>query len=389
MVKFVPKPLPSHLVLDKYDQERWDACRQVAYLRQAAAQFPNRNVLVRAAQRREIQSMFAFRGVPVPERSIETIDLPARSLRGQLPPQVARYVQVMARAVDEVRTAPVGYVLKRVVQALAAPPQWSGRRRGLPEEPVTSDLFPWRTTPHRFGESAGHRGAAPVPPGPKLRDEAERLFEWMDTPNELTPLNALSLGAFKLCRLAPFENTLDVVPIYITLGLIRSDNLEAQILPMAVHLDQNRVRFEQVQLEAEETGDFNNLVKFFADGLVEQAGNQLRLIQDLAKLPEEYDKTYREAADVQDRRDGFPHMLTILPRFQVVTSKLIADECGFSAKSAREYLLKAEELHFVEHVDTYRQTKIYEVTKVQRAIDLYGGKARHRGRLDVAPGSKA
>lgn len=384
------KPLPSSLVLDQFSQERWGACRSVARLYQAAAELQDRNVLVRATQRHEIQSMLAFRGVTVPERSIATIDLPNKSLREQLPDKVARYVRVMDEAVAEVRTAPVGYVLRRVVRGLAGlsedprgGPGSFGTGGGLLEGTVTSDELPWRTAARVFGESAEDSYEAAVPPDDDLRDETDQMFEWMDTATGFTTLEKLSLGAYELRRLDPFVNTIDLLPIYVTLELIKGDDLQDQILPVSVHLDQNQARFDQVHRETVQTENFNGLVKFFADGLVEQAEHQLHVVRELAQLPGHYSKTYRDKFESKRRRDGFTHMLNVLPRFQIVTSELIADECGFTAKSAREYLRRAEDLEFVEHVDTRRQAKIYEVKGVRYAIDLYAGRARHRGRVDV------
>lgn len=389
------KPLPSSLVLDQFSQKRWDACRSVARLYQAAAELQDRKVLVRATQRHEIQSMLAFRGVTVPERSIATIDLPNKSLREQLPDPVARYVRVMDEAVREVRTAPVGYVLKRVVRGLAGlsedaheGPGGSGTTGGLPEGMVTSDELPWRTTARAFGESAEDSYEAVVPPSDELRDETDQMFGWMDTATGFTTLERLSLGAYELRRLDPFVNTIDLLPIYVTLELIKGDDLQDQILPVSVHLDQNQDRFDRVHTETVQSEDFNGMVKFFADGLVEQAERQLRVVRELAQLPEHYSKTYRSKSESKKRRDGFSHMLNVLPRFQIVTSELIAAECDFTAKSAREYLRKAEELEFVEHVDTRRQAKVYEVKGVRHAIDLYAGRARHRGRVDVHAASR-
>lgn len=385
----MPKPLPSNLALDQFNQERWDAGHMLGRLYEAAASLPDRTVLVRSTQRHEIQSMLAFRGVTVADRTIATIDLPNKSLRRQLPYNVARYVQVMDEATQEVRTAPVGYVLKRVVLGLAGLSEEAAgsgglsTSGGLPQGPVSNDQLPWRTTPHWFGESAQDAYLVAAPPGADLRAGTEQLFEWMDAATGMTAVDKLSRGAYQLFTLNPFTNTTDLLHAYITLELVKSRALQGQIVSISELLDRNQARLHEVHREVVRTGDVHGMVGFFADGLAEQCGHQLRVVRELARLPQRYIERYWQKSEAGKRRDGFARMLAVLPRFQIVTSELIAHETRLTPKRVRELLRKAEKLEFVEHVETRRQAKIYEVKGVRHAIDLYAGRARHRGRLDL------
>ena len=369
---FVSKPLPSSLVLDQLTQQRrsW-ADYTLGRLCEAAAGLPDRNVLVRPTQRHEIQSMLAFRGVTVTNREIASIDLPDEGMR-RLPYNVKRYVEVMGDATQEVLTAPVGKVLKRVARDLA----------DLSEGSSTDDGLPWRTTQRWFGDSAETAYLPAAPLGPDLRAEAEQLFEWMDSPMEMTFVDKVALGAYQLFTLDPFTHTADLLHVYVTLELIKRCVLQDQIVPVSVHIDRNRDLFHQLHRDVARTENFNSWVRFFADGLVEQCGNQLRVVRELAQLPERYINRYMETVDADRRRDGFARLVAVLPSFQIVTSQLIADRCEFSPKRARELLLKAEKLEFVERVETRSKTKIYEVKDVRRAIDLYAGMIPERD-LDV------
>ncbi|TDV34228.1 hypothetical protein [Actinophytocola oryzae] len=359
----MPKPLPSNLNLDQLTHQRrsW-ADHTLGRLYDAATRLPDRNVLVRPTQRHEIQSMLAFRDVTVTNRELASIDLPGAGSR-QLPYNVRRYVTVMGEAAIEVRTAPVADVLRRVARDLT----------DLSGGPVAEDGLPWRTEPRWFGPSAEDAYLSATPPGEDLRAEAEQLFDWMDGPLEMPFVDKVALGTFKLFSLDPFTNTVDLLHVYVTLELIKSGVLQAQILPISVHIDRNRDLFHHMHRHVVQTLDFNSLVQFFANGFIEQCGNQLRVVRELAQLPERYIDKYVETVNVDKRRDGFARFVATLASFQVVTSQLIADRCRFTAKRARELLLKAEELEFVERVETRRKTKVYEVRDVRRVIDLYAG----------------
>jgi Fic family protein len=363
----MPENKPPNLDLDQRTQQRRSAADYtLGRLREAAAGLPDRKVLVQSTQRHEIQSMLAFRGVTVTNREIASIDLPDAGVAPHY--NVTRYVQVIGDATREVRDdAPVGEVLKRVATGLAG---------------GTAEELPWRTTSRRFGDSHGdaHGEAYLVatPPGAGLRAETEQLFEWIDGRTEIPLVDKAALGAYRLFTLDPFTNTADLLHVYITLELIKSRVLQDQIVPTSVHIDRHRARFHQLHQHVVGTGDLNGWVRFFADGFVEQCGNQLRVVRELAQLPERYINRYMETVEPAKRRDGFARLVSILPSFQIVTSQLIADRCGLSPKRARELLLRAEDLEFVELVETRRRTKIYEVRDVRRAIDLYAGIAREK-----------
>ncbi|MFL6121218.1 Fic family protein [Actinophytocola sp.] len=365
----MPKPLPSSLEPDPLTQQRrsW-ADHTLGRLYEATAGLPDRNVLVRPTQRHEIQSMLAFRGIPVTNRELASIDLPDEGMRQQLPYNVARYVKVMGEATRDVREEPVAEVLKRVARDLA----------GLSAGSAPEEELPWRTTPRWFGGSPEQAYLSATPPGADLRAGAEQLFAWMDSPLEMTFVDKVALGAFQLFTLDPFTNTADLLHVYVTLELIRSGVLQDQILPVSVHIDRNRAEFHELHQHVVRSSDFNSWVRFFADGFAEQCGYQLRVVRELAQLPERYINKYMRTVKADKRRDGFARLVAILPRFQVVTSQLIADRCSFTAKRARELLLKAEELEFVEHVEVLRKTKIYEVKDVCRALDLYTGMTPER-----------
>jgi hypothetical protein len=328
-------------------------------------------VLVDSTRRHDIQSMLAIRRVAVLDRDIARVELPAE--KRQVPYDVARYVQVMSEATREVGTIPVSEVLMRVVRDLSGP---ATGLRGA----VADDDLPWRTTVRWFGDSAEDAYLFGPPPGTGLRAETKELFAWIDGRPRSAAVTTLSVGVHRFYSLYPFTNTPDMLHVLATLILVDAEKVPDQVVPIAMHLDRNWDDFCELHKKATRTDDYNDVVRFFAAGLREQCENRLRVVDELRRLPERYNDKYMEEKEAKQRRDGLARVIDLLPSFQIVTSELLAEKCGFSRKRARELLVKVEELEFVEHIATRHKTKYYEVKDIQRTFDLYGGMVPERDR---------
>lgn len=375
------KPLSSSLDLDETTHDlRSTADHAVGRLRADVERLPNRSMLVDPTRRHDIQSMLAFRRVVVFDRDIARVDLPDE--KRPVPYDVAQYVRVMTEAISEVREIPVSEVLKRVARDLAGP--GAGRVSGARGAVVDEDL-PWRKTPRWFGAAAEDAYLHAPPPGPDLEARTEELFAWLDRRSQTAALTTLAAGMHQLFSIDPYTNTADLLHILATLVLVKAEKVPDQVVPMAVHLDRNRGRFRELHARTAQTADYNDMVRFFATGLTEQCENQLRVVDELRRLPERYHDAYSEKREPRLRRDGLSRVIDLLPSCQIVTSELLAEKCGFSPKRARELLMKVEELGFVELVETRRRTKIYEVKAIQRAIDLYGGMVPETDRDALRP----
>jgi hypothetical protein len=345
------KPLSSSLDLDEATHDlRSAADHAVGRLRADVERLPNRSMLVDPTRRHDIQSMLAFRRVVVFDRDIARVDLPEE--KRPVPYDITRYARVMTAAITEVRETPVSEVLKRVARDLA------GSMSGVGGAAVDEDL-PWRRTPRWFGACAEDAYLLAPSPGPDLQAKTEELFAWIDGRSPTAALTTLAAGMHQLFSIDPYTNTADLLHILATLVLVKADKVPDQVVPMAVHLDRNQDRFRALHARTAQTADYNDMVRFFATGLVEQCENQLRVVDALRRLPERYHDAYAEKREPRLRRDGLSRVIDLLPSCQIITSELLAKKCGFSPKRARELLTKVEELGFVELVETRRRTKIY------------------------------
>jgi hypothetical protein len=356
----VPKSLPSSLIVDqKTQQQMSQAHYMLGRLDEAAERLSDRRVLVSPTQSQEIQSMLALRGVTVATKEIAYVGLP-----GKPPPElkpedrIVRYIESVDRATRGVERTSVGQALLRTATRFAQ----------LSDGPVSDDELPWRTADHWFGDTPERAYHHAVPPGDGLHVCAEELLAWMDDPMEMPLIGKVSLGSYLLYTLAPFTHTSDLLHVYVALELIKAGALRDQIVATSVHIDRHRARFQRIHQRTVETGDFNEWVRFFSAGVIEQCGNQLNLIDQLGQLR---DKNLAQVSDW--RRDGFARFVSNLASFQVINATLAAERCKITVKYARELLHRAEGLGMVEEISRRKRNKVYEVKEVRRLVDRFAG----------------
>jgi hypothetical protein len=355
----VPKSLPSNLVVDqKTQQQMSQAHHMLGRLDEAAARLPDRTVLVSPTQYQEIQSMLALRGVTVATKEIAYVGLPGRPPGLKPEDKIVRYVESVDEAIRGIGRTSVGRALRRTATGFAQ----------LSDESTSGDELPWRTVEHWFGESPERAYLHAVSPGADLHDCAERLVEWMDSATEMPLIGKVALGSYLLYTLAPFTHTSDLLHVYVALELIKAGALRDQIVAISVHIDRNRAYFQHIHQEVVKTGKFDDWVRFFAEGVIEQCHNQLNLIEQLGQLRD------RNIELVSGRRrDGFARFVSNLASFQVITPKLAAEQCEITVKYARELLYRAEGLEMVEELGRRKRNKVYEVKEVRRLVERFAG----------------
>lgn len=355
----MPKSLPSVLIVDQETQQQMSlAHHMLGRLDEAAARLPDRTVLVIPTQYQEIQSMLALRGVTVATKEIAYVGLPGRPPGLKPEDKIVRYVESVDEAIRGIGKTTVGRALRRAAIGFAQ----------LSDDATGADGLPWRTAEHWFGDSPERGYHQAVAPGADLRDCAERLVEWMDSTTDMPLIGKVALGAYLLYTLAPFAHTSDLLHVYVALELIKAGALRDQIVATSVHIDRHRANFQRIHRGVIETGDYNEWVRFFAAGVIEQCQNQLNLVEQLGQLR---DRNIRLVSD--RRRDGFTRFVSNLASFQVITAALAADRCKITEKYARELLTRAEGLGMVEELSRRKRNKVYEVKEVRRLVERFAG----------------
>jgi ribosomal protein S25 len=346
----VPKSLPSGPSLDHETQQQMSLAHHLlGRLDEAASRLPDPAVLVRTTRYQEIRSMLALRGVPMAAEEIAYLGLPGGP-RGTSPQdKVVRYVESVEKAIRSVRTTKTtGWALVRVATCFAQ----------LADESAGGGEPPWLFTKDWLANA----------PGIRHRDRAAQWVAWIDTPSDLLLIGKVAVGAHLLYELEPFTYTPDLAHVYVTLELIRDGALRDQIVATSLHIERNRARFQRIHQSTVETGDYNEWVRFFAEGVVAQCRNQLNLVEQLEQLRHKNMATMRER-----RRDSFARFVSNLTSFQVITAPLAAERCETSVKYAREMLRHAEELGMVVELGKRKRNKVYEVREVRRLMERFAG----------------
>jgi hypothetical protein len=346
--------LPLTLRLDDESQRRRsEADFELGRLRDAADPLRDpESVLVDPTRESEVVNVANLRDLLV---------LPSEMVTGRhdvaLPYDLPRYTRVMDRVIAAVPNIPVSEALKLAARGLA----------GTGEETIDDEHLPWRTSDWSFAALLGS-DSAPAIEIDALPARARRLFGWMDHDRPIVVDN-IATGLCELIYLEPFDNTFDLLHIYVTIELIKAGRLQRQVLPLAEYFVRNRRALRAAYRDAVLGGDHTEWFRFVAACIATQSRKQTGTALEIAELPDVLEGMIGHI----ERRDGYVRLIRMLAKFQFVNARLVAECCEVTPKRARELLRKALENGFVVQVGDSRRERYYESVGLSGLTQRYAG----------------
>lgn len=342
-------PLPLTLGFDEVGQQRMsDADYALGRLSLAARSLRDpREVLVRPTRESEVESISGLRGQVLTRRHMASGQYDVN-----VPYDFDLYTQVMTELADAPASEPVSVLLQVAARGLS----------GMDDESGEVDQLPWRASEWSFARLLGAKVVPDVEPE-VLPARMHQLSQWIDA-GRLPIAVRVAVGLYELIELDPFTNTLELLHVYATLELRRTGRLDLQVLPFSVFFLRNQDRFRDAFQHVGRTGDYNPWLLFVADCIIERATKHVDLALDLSQLPD----VLEQRIDHLPRRDAYSRLLRLFPRFQFLTTDLVADGCHVTAKHARDLLHRAERDGFVTLIGDSRRNKTYEVVEVRNLI---------------------
>ncbi|APU21269.1 Fic family protein [Actinoalloteichus sp. GBA129-24] len=279
---FVPTPLRS-IALDLQQETHatlGDAQEQLARLDEVSARLSTSSTttstgLVTTVQAREMQSSSALRGVSVSLRDLLTPENSGSRQRLALPVEFSRYRE----------GARLGFELAHsggaIDMALMA------RSRALLSGASAAEGL--RQGEHLLSRSSDiDRRPTFAASGADLAGALAAWDAWNSSDWRFSRVSKIIFGLYQLEVLAPFEGRGFPMPgLYVSWALVREGLLRDQLLPIAAWRDRNREECSQQLARVIRTGAFDPWVEFVAAGLMQEARNQLRVVQDLAAVQQD------------------------------------------------------------------------------------------------------
>lgn len=337
---YLPAPLPTEVVLSS---ATWTGVARaevaLARLDEASRQLPEPSLLRRPALRREAQSTSALEGTYAP---IEDVLVPEVEERETLPLELRENLNYVVAAEEGFRWVadrPMTRALLGELQRLLVhgTPGEHGDAGGLRDRQVVIGAPGSRVVDARF---------VPPPPGDQLRAGVDQWLEWVaEPPAALPPVVRAALAHYQFETLHPFsDGNGRIGRLLIVLQLMRDRVLSEPILVVSPWFEARRREYQDGLFALTVTGNWNDWVDFFAQGVAAGAESTRRTIEELLAWRDRAIETVRRAgtSGVAERLAGE------LIGAQALTAGQVAHKHAISHQGAMNALRRLATLGLVE-----------------------------------------
>ena len=355
---FVPDPLPRHIDLNSSLVYLLDqASRAVATLAGIGETLPNPHLLIRPFVRREAVLSSRIEGT---EASISDLFLfeaaGERRAHGDVK-EVANYVRAVDYGLDRLGELPLSMRLVNEIHAKLLADVRGGER--APGQIRTRQVWigPDGTTIQEA------RFVAP-PPGhlPELLGDWEKfLHEDLQVP----PLIQCAMMHYQFEAIHPYiDGNGRIGRLLITLFLCAKDVLPTPLLYLSAYFDRHRNEYYDRLYDVSAAGDWEHWLRFFLQGVAEQAKDALlrsrrvRALQDKYRLVLQAGGASGNALRLLDELFAHPFM-TVPFAHQLL---------GISQQGARNILERLRQAGIV-HPDETKWPRMYVTTELLQAIE--------------------
>lgn len=279
-IAYVPHPLPVQtppLSVRTFNAVA-NARAAIAALDSSARQLPSPHLLRPGALRREAQSTSALEGTYVPLEQVLGADEDARPLTGDMR-EVLNYVRAAEHAfawLGEGRPLTLGLLADlqaRLIEGTRADNHHAGRVRDI--QAVIGGHHGARVQDARF---------IPAPPGETLEAGVRELLSWMssDHDQEIDPVTAAGMAHYQFETLHPFnDGNGRIGRLLVVLHLMQTEVLLEPTLSVSPWFEARRADYYDRLLGVSARGEWDEWIRFFADGLAESAASTERRLRDL------------------------------------------------------------------------------------------------------------
>lgn len=278
---YIPAPLPAvpSLSLRALNMAA-TAAMAVARLDQAVSHLPNPALLVRPILRREATSTSALEGTYATFNEVLEADFLDDRQMTYEQREITNFVRATERAVNELVARPIsrnliGDLQAMIVRGTSGDSYDAGDLRqrqvfiGAKSLPVTEARF------------------VPCPPGDALVEGFSDWEKWVNGENDVPIVAKMALAHYQFETLHPYaDGNGRLGRLIAILQLMECGALRAPVLNISPWFEVRRDEYMDGLFAVSETGDFDRWVEFFSKGILEQAEDAVRVIDDLLALKE-------------------------------------------------------------------------------------------------------
>lgn len=357
---FVPSPLPREVPLSQRSYKAvTEAERAIGRLDEAAARLPNPTLLVRPALRKEAVSTSALEGTYATlSEVLEGEFTEERDVRAEVR-EVQNYVAAAERGLYLIQQRPISLNLIAELQRIIV-----RRTRG-----DGYDAGRLRDRQVYIGENRSGIEQArfvPPPPGDLLVEGVSAWEKWLNADDDVPLLVKTALGHYQFETLHPFsDGNGRLGRLIITLHLVDAKALRYPILNLSPWLEPRRDQYIGHLEAVSRTGAFDPWVQFFCEGVVTQAADGVRRIDDLLAFRADTIQMLRAngargvVLDIAEDLIGYPY----------ITSSEAARLHGVTYPPANNAIQRLVSLGVLREITGSSYGRIYLCERVLRIVD--------------------
>jgi Fic family protein len=322
---FLPDHLPRSVELSTATWNQVTAATAaLARLDGAARLIPNPELLRAPSLRREAQSTSALEGTFAPVADVLAADdEDATQLSAQMR-EILNFEQMaeLAFSWPAERPLTLGMLGDLQMTLVAGTPGELGDSGGVRDRVVVIGAR---------GRSLHEARYVPPPPGDQLKFGLENLLDWINNPPALPTVVQAAMAHYQFEALHPYsDGNGRIGRLLIVVQLLRGNVIREPLLVVSPWFEQRREQYQDGLLNLSVTGDWDEWIRFFAEGITAAATRSREKVERLIELQSDLRTQVQRA-----RKRGVAERLAAdLIGAPFVSRKWVAKRYGISGQGA-------------------------------------------------------
>lgn len=358
---FVPDGLPPKL--------RWtpeliallsDADRAIGQLHGTGLNLPNPDLLITPFVRREAELSSRLEGTQADIGQLYLFELQERSIESKVPDvrEVFNYVRAINYGLQKLAELPVCLRLIKELHKI-----------------LLEDVRGEQKTPGQFRTVQNYVGpvgatieqARYVPPPPEQMLRILDSFEkFVNAPLDKLPVLVwLAMIHYQFEAIHPFlDGNGRIGRLLIILLLCAKGVLDKPLLYLSAYFERNRSRYYEGLLRVSTHGQWNEWIRYFLQGIIEQSRDAFERMRQLLQLQQQYHRivhtTKKSALQIR--------LVDLLIEYPVITTVFVSKELNVTYPAARSNINKLIKTGILREVPGIKRNKVFVAEKVLEII---------------------
>jgi len=352
---YIPNALPPDLSPDwSLTRLISDADRSLSELAGLGRNLTNPNLLISPFVRREAVLSSRIEGTQSGMTDLYLFELRQMALPGMESPansevdtrEVYNYVRALEYGIHRLQALPVSLRLLREIHGILL--------QGVRGNWATPGSF--RTSQNWIGGAIINDAVYVPPPVEDMHSSLTALEKFLYDENPYPPLVRLALIHYQFEAIHPFVDGNGRIGRLLMVLLMVSWNLvPLPLLYLSAYFERNRKKYYDLLLAVSQRGAWNEWVRFFLQGIIEQAQDTTRRAKQLQDLHVTW-RTEMQKQRVSTLTLSAADMLFETPYFSAYT---LVNRCRITHPSAMKIIRRLEQMGYIREITGQKRNRIY------------------------------